>query len=163
MADYLTYFIADQMLVGDVNGIHFQEAAVSGGRAGRNRAHKDGPTSKETLPPVAPSLANNVWRTDKKGVEHSTVIGGPIPCGEYTVTNNTTNEDFRLDLKAVSLIPVVSNGTRVDLQIHGRGLWGSYGCIVVLDYAKLTLLYNAVKSSHAVRLNVVAGEIHDAG
>jgi len=159
MADGLMYFIADRMLVGDVNGVHFQETAVSGGRAGR----KD-PITQKTLPPIDPSLANNVWLTDRKGIVFTKILGGPIPCGDYTVTAkpSTDGKNLRLDLVPAGFIPVISDGIRDGhFQIHGRGFWGSYGCIVLLDGAKLQLLYNAVRSSKEVKLCVVAGTIDD--
>jgi hypothetical protein len=159
MAEHLTYFIADQLLVGDVNGIHFQEHAVSGGRAGRKN-----PKTRDTLPPADPGLANNVWRTDKKGKVGTEVLGGPIPCGEYAVVPkpNQDGRDLRLNLAPTSHIWIISSGARDnDFQIHGRGPHGSYGCIVVLDYGRLTLLYHAVRSSGEVNLNVIAGTIDD--
>ena len=155
MADHMMYFIADQLLVGDVNGVHFQEAAVSGGRAGR----KDFRTQK-TLPPVDSNLANNVWRTDKAGIADTKVLGGPIPCGQYTVTAST-EKSFWLNLAPDGFIPIIDDGTRGGFAIHGRGKWGSYGCIVVLNGAKLQMLYNAVRSSKEVKLNVVGGTIQD--
>jgi len=155
VADHLTYFIADRLLVGDINGIHFQEAAVSGGRAGR----KDSRTQK-TLPPVDSSLANNVWRTDKAGIVDTEVLGGPIPCGQYTVAASA-DKSLWLDLASDGFIPIIDSGLRGGFAIHGRGKWGSYGCIVVLDGAKLQLLYNAVRSSTEVKLNVIAGTIDD--
>jgi hypothetical protein len=154
MANHLTYYIADQMLVGTVHGIHFQTRAVSGGRAGRIDLH-----TGKTLSPVDPSLANNVWQTDKKGIPKTAVLGGPIPCGEYVVTVNRS-ENLRLDLSPRGSIPVIDSGKRGNFQIHGHGFWGSYGCIV-LDKPILITLHKAVASSQDVRLTVVSGDIID--
>jgi hypothetical protein len=152
MSDHLTYFIADRLLVGDVSGIHFQESAVSGGGAGRKDA------SGRTLPPADPSLANNVWRTDKAGVVDTDDFGGPIPCGKYAVAASVS-KGLWMDLSPAASIPIIDSGARKGFAIHGRGKWGSYGCIVVLNGAKLHVLYNAVRSSQGVTLDVIAGAL----
>jgi hypothetical protein len=154
VADHLTYYITGQMLVGTVHGIHFQTHAVSGGRAGRID-----PVTKETLPSVDPRLANNVWRTDKKGIPKTAVLGGPIPCGDYLVTVNRT-ENLKLDLIPRGSIPIIDSGRRTNLQIHCQGFWGSYGCIV-LEKPTMITLHKAVAASADVRLSVVGGDIQD--
>jgi len=155
MADYLTYFIAYRLLAGDVNGIHFQEYAVSGGRSGR----KDTKTGR-SLAPVSAHLANNIWQTDKKGLTKTDELGGPIPCGSYSVTWNRKKGNW-LDLTPVGSIPIIDSGRRRGFAVHGRGEWGSYGCVVIPDVAKLQQLCTAVGAVVQVTLSVVAGEIHD--
>ena len=129
-----------------------------------SRAGSNNQNTQDTWPAVDPSLANIVWRTDKKGKVGTKVLGGPLPCGEYAVVPkpNQDGRDLRLNLAPTSPIWIISSGTRDnDFQIHGRGPHGSYGCIVVLDYSRLTLLYHAVRSSEEVKLNVIAGTIDD--
>jgi len=146
MADNnLLYFIIDALLVGTVDGIHFQMKAVSGGRAG-----------SKTPGVVNTHVANNPWfvgRGYPKNVE-----GGPIPCGEYDVRLHESKQN------QLRLTPNASNAmaNRSGFLIHGRGVEGSQGCIVPLVFTELVRLCHAVRSARTpIRLTVVAGEIRD--
>jgi hypothetical protein len=138
------YFIYDQSLVGKVNGLHFQMHAVAGGRAG------------STNPKVVnKAVANNPYRTGQE--EKPGVVGGPLPCGHYTLQANP-------DKNWIDLIPDKNNWmvTRDGFAIHGHGPIGSQGCIVPDLYSDLESLVRQVRRSPIpVRLSVVAGSMPD--
>jgi hypothetical protein len=141
----LLYLIADQMLVGDIEGTHFQMRAVSGGRAGTKTpgAENEG-------------LANNPYLSwVKKGPNP---IGGPLPCGSYTLRLRPSKTNW------IDLIPENPHRMwgRDGFAIHGRGPRGSDGCIVPMTPGELVKLVAAVGAAKTpVTLTVIAGEIHD--
>ena len=146
MADMM-YMIKDQILVGTVNGIHFQMNAVSGGRAGSKVPRA-----------VNADVANNPYRTDQKLNKRKRIVGGPLPCGLYQMEAETKKKFAR-----IKLIPASSNlmtgREPYTFAIHGRGQRGSDGCIVPLVYPELVNLRNAVQQNGGGTLEVVGG--HD--
>lgn len=141
----MMYLIKERLLFGDVGGEHFSMTAVSGGRAG----------SKETNV-VDNSVANNPYRTDQKLNKPREIVGGPLPCGTYSMEIDTTKMS-----KWIRLVPHSSNfmGSRGGFAIHGRGSRGSDGCIVPLVYVDLVKLWHAVKQNNGTELEVAGGDL----
>ena len=142
MADMM-YMIKDQILVGTVNGIHFQMNAVSGGRAGSKVPRA-----------VNADVANNPYRTDQKLNKRKRIVGGPLPCGLYQMEADTKKKSAW-----IKLIPNSSNVmvSRNSFAIHGRGKRGSDGCIVPIVYSEIVNLRNAVQQNGGGTLEVVGG------
>jgi peptidoglycan hydrolase-like protein with peptidoglycan-binding domain len=72
---------------------------------------------------------------------HKTYRGGPPPLGPYTLNVSEDTREGRIEMK-----PDLET-YRSGLQIHGTGIVGSDGCIVIEDKRSLTALRLAVKST----------------
>jgi hypothetical protein len=145
---HLIYFIYDQVLFGRVNGLHFQMHAVAGGRAG------------STNPKVVnKAVANNPYRTAQGEDTAKGIVGGPLPCGKYTLKVDAARHNW------INLIPdkdTWMTGRTGGFAIHGHGPIGSQGCIVPDLFSDLQSLVRNVKTSPIpVTLTVVAGSMDD--
>jgi hypothetical protein len=144
---HLLYFIYDQILVGQVNGLHFQLHAVAGGRAG------------SIYPKVVnKAVANNPYRTGQQENKPPGTVGGPLPCGKYTLQVDRERKNW------INLVPDKDNwmAGRAGFAIHGHGPIGSQGCIVPDLFSDLqSLVSNVQRSPTPVTLTVVAGSLDD--
>ncbi len=119
---YLVYLIAQQRLYGIVNGKKFDLKAFSGGGRG-SVAGKD-----------QHSEATFDYRIKKISKEFNE-RGGPIPPGTYSVLASEKNGTLGQANKLVSLTAHLKTKTRDygfpgGFYIHGKGRYGSDGCIV---------------------------------
>jgi hypothetical protein len=127
----LVYDIVELTLTGTIDGVSISADAGSGGRAG-----------SKTKGAVHQLLANNPYATQvKKTKSHP---GGPLPRARYELK---THESRPLWIR---LTPVAEDGVllgkRDGFAIHGRGAWGSDGCIVPTDFTVVELLHRLVKA-----------------
>jgi hypothetical protein len=127
----LVYNIVEQTLTGSVDGVSISATAGSGGRAG-----------SKTAGAVHQLLANNPYATKvKKTKSHP---GGPLPRARYELKTHESRP------KWIRLTPIAEDGIllgeRDGFAIHGRGAWGSDGCIVPTDFTVVELLYRLVKA-----------------
>jgi hypothetical protein len=125
----LEYNIAEQRLVGEIDGTQINATAVAGGRAGSKKSGV-----------VNVFLANNPYATavKKKGDRP----GGPLPMTTYYLKTHESKPNWiRLNPKAGD----GALGDRAGFAIHGRGPRGSDGCIVPSDFHIVKLLYKLVK------------------
>lgn len=125
-----TYYLFEGLLVGTTNGKLLMIPALSGG----------GGMSKLNI--TDSSIVNNPYSTHKKqgyrGKENAVPEkrGGPIPRGRYQINKP---EPWLSSKKAV-LTPLGATSTlmtsidRGGFLIHGRGNYGSDGCIVPRDW-----------------------------
>ena len=128
MAD-LSYNLVSKRLRGEIDGIQIDAVAVSGGRAG-----------SKTVGAVAQGIANNPFATAVK--KTSAVPGGPLPLTLYRLVTHERKKNW------IRLQPVDANvlGDRAGFAIHGRGMRGSDGCIVPMDFSNVLLIYRLVKA-----------------
>ncbi len=125
----LVFNIAECRLVGKIGVTHISATAVTGGRAG-----------SKTKGVVNYLIANNPFAT---GVKKSGARpGGPLPLGKYTLVRHEKKENW------IRLVPLAGTDLkgRDGFAIHGRGSWGSDGCIVPSDFHNVQLIYKLVKS-----------------
>lgn len=127
----LVFNIVEQTLTGSIDGVKINARAGSGGRAG-----------SKTRGAVHELLANNPYMTRvKKTVRHP---GGPLPRARYQLS---THEHRKLWIR---LTPVAEDQRflhgRAGFAIHGRGPWGSDGCIVPMDFPVVRLIHRLVKA-----------------
>jgi hypothetical protein len=127
----LVYNIIEQTLTGSVDGISISAHAGSGGRAG-----------SKTKGAVNFFIANNPFATGvKKTSKHP---GGPLPRARYELRTHEKRPHW------VRLTPLAEDGkllgTRDGFAIHGRGAWGSDGCIVPSDFSVVRLLHKLCKA-----------------
>jgi hypothetical protein len=127
----LVYNIVEQMLSGRLDGVTITAHAGSGGRAGSKTK------GAENI-----FLANNPYatRVKKKG----TRPGGPLPLARYYLRTHESKN------KWIRLLPFASDAkllrNRDGFAIHGRGKWGSDGCIVPTDFNIVKVLYELVEA-----------------
>lgn len=143
----LRFNIVDGLLQGFLDGCRFSLTCGSGGRAG-----------SKTPGAVNWHLSGNPLATHIGGHNSmGTHIFGPLPIGEYTLSTREKDENW------IVLTPDAATYTfdRSGFAIHGRGVVGSHGCIVVNDFLQLTRMYDSVVVRQKVmaanyRLQVVA-------
>lgn len=123
----LGYNILEHTLSGDIDGVHFQAQAGSGGRAG-----------SKTPGAVNIFLANNPYLTGVK--KTGSQAGGALVMGRYRLKTHEKRANW------IRLIPLTGNAMkgRDGFAIHGRGLRGSDGCIVPTDFNVVTALHSLV-------------------
>ena len=130
----LVYNIVEQVLSGEIDGVTITAHAGSGGRAGTKTK------GAENF-----FLANNPYATQvkKKGQRP----GGPLPLARYALRTHESKNNW------IRLTPLGSDksllGDRDGFAIHGRGKWGSDGCIVPTDFNMVQLIYSLVQAREA--------------
>jgi hypothetical protein len=125
------YNIVEELLVGSIDGVSINAYAGSGGRAG-----------SKTKGVVNIFLANNPYATGvKKTTKHA---GGPLPLARYRLkTHESKNHWIRLTAFSEDAALL---GKRDGFAIHGRGKWGSDGCIVPTDFNIVQSIYKLTKA-----------------
>jgi len=122
----LLYNIVDGTLTGRIGDISICVQAGSGGRAG-----------SKTKGATNFFLANNPYATGVK--KSGAVPGGPLPRARYRLTTHETRKNW------IRLTPLQEDAHllrgRDGFAIHGRGAWGSDGCIVPTDFAAVKLMH----------------------
>jgi hypothetical protein len=126
----LVYNLVEGTLTGTIDGVSICSQAGSGGRAG-----------SKTKGAINPYLANNPYATGVK--KTASRPGGPIPHARYCPRTHEAHAFW------IRLTPFAADGhllgVRDGFAIHGRGPWGSDGCIVLADFAVVKLLHRLVK------------------
>ena len=128
----LLYNIVEESLTGSINSVSICAQAGSGGRAG-----------SKTKGAVNAFLANNPYATGvKKNSKHP---GGPLPRARYSLSTHEKHPFW------IRLTPLAEDGAllrgRDGFAIHGRGPWGSDGCIVPSDFGVVKLIYSLVQAT----------------
>lgn len=125
----LVFNIAECRLIGKIGEAHISATAVSGGRAG-----------SKTKGVVNYLIANNPFATSVK--KQGNRPGGPLPLGKYKLVLHEKKENW------IRLVPFAGTNLkgRDGFAIHGRGPWGSDGCIVPSDFHNVQLICKLVKS-----------------
>jgi len=130
----LLYNIVEQTLVGSIDGVSISARAGSGGRAG-----------SKTAGVINLFLANNPYATRVK--KTGTHAGGPLPLARYALRTHESRANW------IRLTPLPEDNAllrdRAGFAIHGRGPWGSDGCIVPTDFAVVRLIHRLVKAREA--------------
>jgi len=144
----LLYNIVEQTLVGAIDGVPITAQAGSGGRAG-----------SKTKGAVNMFLANNPYATSvKKTAAHP---GGPLPRARYKLTTHESRDLW------IRLTPLEEDGAmlgkRDGFAIHGRGSWGSDGCIVPTDFTVVQLIHRLVKARESAGKEAPTLEVVAAG
>ena len=127
----LVYNIVEGLLSGRIDGVVITAGAGSGGRAG-----------SKTRGAVSYFLANNPYMT---GVKKSGARpGGPLPMVRYRLRIHESRENW------IRLVPFADDSramkNRDGFAIHGRGKWGSDGCIVPTDFNVVLELHRLVSA-----------------
>ena len=124
----LIYNLVEERLSGSIDGTVIQAHAVSGGRAGSKQVGV-----------LNPFLANNPYATHVKKTSQNP--GGPLIMGKYNLKTHESKPNW------IRLIPLATNDmrNRAGFAIHGRGAWGSDGCIVPTDFHVVQTLCSLVK------------------
>src|SRR3954469_15036364 len=126
----LLYNIVEETLVGSIDGVSISAQAGSGGRAG-----------SKTAGAVNLFLANNPYATRvKKTGKHP---GGPLPMARYELRTHESHANW-IRLTPIAVDDPLLRG-RAGFAIHGRGPWGSDGCIVPTDFTVVRLIHRLVK------------------
>jgi hypothetical protein len=127
----LVYNIVEEQLTGLIDGVSIDAYAGSGGRAGT-----------KTKGAVNIFLANNPYATGVK--KQGQRPGGPLPLARYTLKTHETKSVW------IRLLPFAEDerllGNRAGFAIHGRGTWGSDGCIVPDDFHVVQKLHALTKA-----------------
>ncbi len=137
MAD-LVFNMASGSLTGTLCGEKIESYAVSGGRGGSKMKNAENYF-----------LVNNPFGTRVK--KDKNTIGGPLPLGKYTMT--TKKEKDKIVENWVRLTHFMENAMhkRDGFAIHGRGIRGSDGCIVPLDFSVVQQIFSLVKKNEEER------------
>lgn len=124
----MTFNVAEGLLYGELSGVKFRGAAVSGGRGGSTDSQ-----AGNWL------LQNNVFSSRIK--ESPTRMGGTIPLGKYFMVPHEKKERWtRLNpCKGTYL------ADRDGFAIHPRGPEGSHGCIVPFNDGEAQRIRAAVQ------------------
>jgi hypothetical protein len=135
-ANYLVYLIADERLYGKVNQKHFDMKAYSGGGRGSTQGRDEH------------SEASFDYRI-RKISEEAGERGGPIPPGIYMVQRSEKNPTLGEANKLVSATAHWTTPGRGysfpgGFYIHGRGRYGSDGCIVPDQPSQRRALVNEI-------------------
>lgn len=122
----LVYNIVKQMLLtGTIDEITICARAGSGGRAGTKT-----PGALHEL------LANNPYTTRVRKAGKRP--GGPLPRARYKLSTHEARPNW------IRLTPLLEDRRflhgRAGFAVHGRGPWGSDGCIVPMDFPVVRLL-----------------------
>ena len=127
----LVYNIVEQTLTGSIDSVSICAQAGSGGRAG-----------SKTAGAVNMLLANNPYAVDVKKAGKRP--GGPLPRARYRLRTHEKHANW------IRLTPLQEDGHllrgRDGFAIHGRGPWGSDGCIVPSDFTVVKLIHRLVKA-----------------
>jgi hypothetical protein len=78
-----------------------------------------------------------------------THIFGPLPVGDYNLSVRDGRKNW------IDLAPLAGTNTfgRSGFAIHGRGMIGSHGCIVVNDFSQLMRIYDRVVQRQMAKAN----------
>jgi hypothetical protein len=130
----LEYYIMERILRGTVGGkpVHF--FALSGGGGGRRGK------------PFPTDIVNNPYFESRQYIESKGQDGGPIPPGWYWIRHSDA-KDFPKHGVCVRLQPMKHTFVmgRGGFLIHGRGRFGSEGCIVpMIDSRELGKFIDAL-------------------
>jgi hypothetical protein len=132
----LLYNIVEGTLVGSIDGVSISAQAGSGGRAG-----------SKTKGALNIFVANNPFATRVK--KAGMTPGGPLPMARYELRPHESRANW------IRLTPIAEDGKllhgRDGFAIHGRGPWGSDGCIVPTDFTVVKLLHKLAKARQAAR------------
>jgi hypothetical protein len=127
----LVYNIVEQTLAGTIDGVSITAQAGAGGRAG-----------SKTPGAVNMFLANNPYAVGVKKVGKGS--GGPLPRARYRLHTHEKHANW------IRLVPLPEDGHllrgRDGFAIHGRGSWGSDGCIVPSDFTVVKLIHQLVEA-----------------
>ena len=125
----LVYNVVEQTLTGKIDDTTINARAVSGGRAG---------SKKKGV--VIMFLANNPYSTGVKKTRKNP--GGTIPMRRFVLKTHESRKNW------IRLNPMEGEdlGGRAGFAIHGRGQWGSDGCIVPMDFHNVLTIYALVKA-----------------
>jgi hypothetical protein len=123
----LTYYIFEGLLVGWAGGCPISMPALAGGGGGSTSAD---PNHVEHGIVNNPYMTHHITYKDGQGRCHH---GGPLPPGRYTILRPDVTPRFPKRRAVLLAAPqnVLAHRRGNDFRIHGRGVHGSDGCIVV--------------------------------